>query len=188
LRHHLSLDIGGMTLGMRSRSAKELSNDETQVHRRFDRGTDRAQPGQLRPKSGSYSRGCRRHPPPRGANNHQGGPVVPISPTQVTVENKTLSGTQMQPPLGDEWAESLKLAMQDLAQRLGVSVDGVTVAAVIGQEFSADAFYCRATKERIARDDPPAVITGFSILLHVSGRRYEYHASGQTVLFCRPLP
>jgi hypothetical protein len=104
------------------------------------------------------------------------------------VENKTLSGTQMQPPLGDEWAESLKLAMQDLAQRLGVSVDGVTVAAVIGQEFSADAFYCRATKERIARDDPPAVITGFSILLHVSGRRYEYHASGQTVLFCRPLP
>jgi len=119
---------------------------------------------------------------------HQGGPVVPISATQVTVENEAQSGTQVQPPFDDESSESVILAKQDLAQRLGVSVDGITVAAVIGQEFSTDAFYCRATKERIPKDDPPAVTSGFIILLNVSGRRYEYHASGQTVLFCRPLP
>ena len=118
----------------------------------------------------------------------QGEPVFPISPTPITVKSKTLSGTRVQLPFGDESSESVKLAKQDLAQRLGVSVDGVTVAAVIGQEFSTDAFYCRATKDRIAKDEPPASITGFIILLHAAGRRYEYHASGPTVLFCRPLP
>ena len=119
---------------------------------------------------------------------HHAGPAVPISSAQVIVENRTLSGTPMQPPFADDSTESARWARQDLARRLGVSVDGVTVAAVIGQEFSSDAFYCRVTKDRIANTDPPAVITGFSILLHASGRRYEYHASGQTVLFCRPLP
>ena len=116
------------------------------------------------------------------------GPAVPISPTQLMAENSTLGGTQVQVPSGDEWSESVELARQDLAHRLGVPVDGVTAAAVIGQEFSTDAFYCRTKKDRIAKDEPPAVITGFIILLHVSGRRYEYHASGPTVLFCRPLP
>ena len=119
---------------------------------------------------------------------YHAGTTVPISSTPVTLENKTLSGTPLQPPFVDESSESVKWASQDLAQRLGVSADGVTVDAVIGQEFSTDAFYCRVTKERIAKTDPPADITGFSILLHASGRRYEYHASGQTVLFCRPLP
>lgn len=114
--------------------------------------------------------------------------VVPISPTQVITENKAMSGTQVQPPLGDESTENIKLARQDLAQKLGVSVDSVTVAAVIGQEFSTDAFNCRTSKERIAKEEAPATISGLSILLSASGRRYEYHASGQTVIFCRPLP
>jgi hypothetical protein len=62
------------------------------------------------------------------------------------------------------------------------------VAAVIGQEFSTDAFNCRTAKERIAKEDPPQVVSGQSILLSALGRRYEYHASDQTVIFCRPLP
>jgi hypothetical protein len=110
-----------------------------------------------------------------------------ISPTQVIMENNDINGTQVQPPLGDEITEYVKWAKQDLARKLGIAVDGITVAAVIGQEFSADAFHCRTTKERIAREDPPVVISGFIILLSTSGRRYEYHASGQTELFCRPL-
>ena len=108
--------------------------------------------------------------------------------TQVSTPNTALSGTPMQPPFAEDSSESVKLAKQDLAQRLGVSVDRVTATAVIGQEFSTDSFNCRTTKDRIAKDEPPASITGFTILLHVSGRRYEYHASGPTVLFCRPLP
>ncbi len=81
----------------------------------------------------------------------------------------------------------VRLAKKDLGKRLSVSVDSITVVAVIGQEFSSDAFYCRATKERIARDPAPEVMSGESILLSAAGRRYEYHASGQTVIFCRPL-
>ena len=110
-----------------------------------------------------------------------------ISPTQVIVENNDMQETEVQPPLGDEITENVKWAKQDLARRLGIAVESITAAAVIGQEFSSDAFYCRTTKERIAREDPPVVISGFIILLSTSGRRYEYHASGQTELFCRPL-
>jgi hypothetical protein len=86
-----------------------------------------------------------------------------------------------------ESTERVKLAREDLARRLRVSVDSITVVVVIGQEFSTDAFYCRKTKDRIAKDAPPEVISGESILLSASGRRYEYHASGQTIVFCRPL-
>ena len=121
------------------------------------------------------------------------GPRVALSPgdpgTIIPPQTPaTLSPVVGLTPFRDESSASVEYARQDLAQRLGVSVDTVTVAAVIGQEYSTDAFYCRATKDRIAKDDPPAVIAGFTILLHVSGRRYEYHASGPNVLFCRPLP
>jgi len=95
---------------------------------------------------------------------------------------------QVQPLLGDQSTGSVKLAKQDLAQRLGVSVNSVRVAAVIGQEFSTEAFNCRATKERIAKEESSQVVSGLSILLSAAGCQYEYHASGQTVIFCRPLP
>jgi hypothetical protein len=96
-------------------------------------------------------------------------------------------GPQVQLPFGEESTESVKLAKQDLVKRLGVSLDGITVLAIIGEEFTTNAFYCRMTKDRIAKDNPPALISGFSILLSASGRRYEYHASGQTVVFCKLL-
>jgi hypothetical protein len=82
----------------------------------------------------------------------------------------------------------IEQARQDLAKKLGVPVDHVTVAGVIGNDFSNDAFYCLKGTERIARDDNMATISGQSILLYVAGRRYEYHASDQNVIFCRPLP
>jgi hypothetical protein len=110
-----------------------------------------------------------------------------ISPTRVIMENHDMQETQVQHPLVDEITGYVTWAKQDLARRLGIAVDGITVAAVIGQEFSSDAFHCRTTKERIAREADPVVISGFVILLSTSGRRYEYHASGQTELFCRPL-
>jgi hypothetical protein len=93
-----------------------------------------------------------------------------------------------QPLSGGESTESARLAREDLARRLGVSADSITIGAVIGQEFSTDAFNCRTSKERIAKEESLQVVSGQSILLSALGRRYEYHASGQTVIFCRPLP
>ena len=115
--------------------------------------------------------------------------AVPIAPREVIAEENPMpSGTPIPPPLDSGLQQFVRQAQEDLARRLGVSVESITIGAVIGQEFSTDAFYCRATKERIAKDESPAVMSGWSILLSVSGRRYEYHASGPTVVFCRPLP
>jgi hypothetical protein len=84
-------------------------------------------------------------------------------------------------------ADAIARAKLDLAQRLGVSVETITVSLVIGGEFSNEAFYCQAAKERTARDVSPVVIMGQRILLTAGGRKYEYHASDQQVIFCRQL-
>ena len=84
-------------------------------------------------------------------------------------------------------AEAIELARADLAQRLGLSVDGISVAAVVRQEFPPNAFYCRKAKERVARDASPDSLTGQTILLSAAGHTYEYHASDQTVVFCRQV-
>jgi hypothetical protein len=108
-------------------------------------------------------------------------------PPQEPEKNATPMTQPIKPilPAGMEFL--IEKAKQDLSQRLGVSVNGITVSTVIGEEFTTNAFYCRATKDRIANDESPAVISGFSFLLRVSGRRYEYHASEQTIIFCRAL-
>jgi len=116
--------------------------------------------------------------------------VVPITRTRAggREEKPILSGVPIPTPPDFQLQQNVTLAKEDLAQRLGVSVDSITVGAVIGQEFSTDAFNCRTSKERIAKEESPSVVSGQTILLSASGRRYEYHASGQTVIFCRPLP
>ena len=92
---------------------------------------------------------------------------------------------QVRPVSGIGSTDTVDLARADLAQRLGVALETVSVTAVLRQEFSADAFYCRTTKARVARDEPPAVVVGTVILLDAAGRRYEYHASDEIVIFCR---
>lgn len=112
-----------------------------------------------------------------------------ISPTQNITTNIPIVETPVVLPAFAEAArESVEFARQNLAARLGLPVDSISVAAVIGQEFTPNAFYCRVTKDRIAKDDTPEIISGWSILLGAAGRRYEYHASGQTVIFCQPVP
>jgi hypothetical protein len=91
----------------------------------------------------------------------------------------------VRPVPGAGSTETVELARADLAQRLGVSPETISVAVVLRQEFSADGFYCRTTKARVARDESPAVVAGTVILLDAAGRRYEYHASDEIVLFCR---
>jgi len=81
----------------------------------------------------------------------------------------------------------IEKAKEDLAQRRGVSVENIKVVAVISQEFSIDAFYCHATKDRIAKEESQQVLLGQSILLSALGSRYEYHANEQMVIFCQPL-
>jgi len=116
--------------------------------------------------------------------------AVPTTRTQSgnTREPPIMSSVPISIPLEPALQQVVTQAREDLARRLGVPVESVTVAAVVGQEFSTDTFYCRTSKDRIAKEESPQVISGQSILLSASARRYEYHANGQTVIFCRPLP
>ena len=112
-------------------------------------------------------------------------PVGAVAPPPAVTQENPMSGT---PTLfGDISMESVDTARQDLARKLQVALDQVTVQSVIGQDFSVNAFYCRSAKDRIAKDDAPAAMSGFTILLSAAGGRYEYHASGPTVVFCRPV-
>ncbi len=110
------------------------------------------------------------------------------APPDAGQDKSSLGGSPGPLPFDPALQPAVTQAEQDLAQRLRLPVDGIRVIAVVVQEFSTEAFYCRTTKERIAKEVPSEVMSGESILLSASGRRYEYHASGQTVVFCRPLP
>jgi hypothetical protein len=107
------------------------------------------------------------------------------SPVQGTQEAGTATIQPTGPSVPSGMEAQVETARHDLAQMLKIPVESVTVSAVIGQEFSPQAFQCGKTTERIAKDPPPESISGFSILLMVKGKRYEYHASEKTVVFCR---
>ena len=118
-------------------------------------------------------------------------------PTAVTI-TRTQPDSRREPPIMSSGSISIPLesasqqvvtqARKDLARRLRVPVDSITVDAFVGREFSTDAFYCRMSKDRISKDESPQGMSGQSILLSASAHRYEYHASGPIVIFCRPLP
>jgi hypothetical protein len=84
--------------------------------------------------------------------------------------------------------EVVEKAKADLAKKLGIPANEITLVLVIGQEFTPDGFYCRTIKGKISKEEPTVVISGEAILLKAQARRYEYHADGQAVTFCRQLP
>lgn len=101
---------------------------------------------------------------------NQIGPPVDVTPVPLL---KTISDP------------SVSRAREDLAQRLGLSIDEISVISALRMEFSAQAFYCQTVKERISRDAPVEVIEGQVILLAAGGGKYEYHANDTEVIFCR---
>lgn len=111
--------------------------------------------------------------------------TTPTLPTQALQKDYTPTSQYSQLPASTGSDFFIEEAKEDLAQRLGVSIDSITVVITIGQEFSSEAFHCKVSKERIARDESPDVIAGMTILLQSAGHRYEYHASNRTVIFCR---
>jgi uncharacterized cupin superfamily protein len=115
------------------------------------------------------------------------GTAVPISATRRAAQEETVLASPDMTLQKGESTETVKLAKQDLADRLGIPVNNIAVVAVIRQRFPADSFQCRVTKARIAKDESPHVLSGESILLSAEGRKYEYRASGQTVIFCQEL-
>jgi hypothetical protein len=108
--------------------------------------------------------------------------------TYHTDNQQTVVYCEIEKALQDaESSETVNLAKEDLAQRLGISIDRITLIAVIGMEFPSNAFNCQTSKERAPKEEPLYLIIGETILLSAAGHKYEYHASGETVVFCRQL-
>jgi hypothetical protein len=120
----------------------------------------------------------------------------PVVRTALPVENSSLDLTPSlktgEPDLKEAslqtQTETVASARKDLAQRLGISVGEISILSVINQEYSSDAFYCRTTKGRIAKNETALLISGETILLQAHGIHYEYHANDPLVFYCRQLP
>ncbi|MGA9349783.1 MAG: hypothetical protein WBW48_13395 [Anaerolineae bacterium] len=78
--------------------------------------------------------------------------------------------------------KAIASAREDLAKRLGIPVEEVTVVSVVGDEFPASNLGCPCPK---CPERPiPAIVTGQRITMAAQGKNYEYHARGNMVVFC----
>ncbi len=89
------------------------------------------------------------------------------------------------PGLNVETEPIAQKAQADLANRLNRPVTDVAVQAVIGNQFSQQAFFCNQTsKERTSKEVPLETIQGYTVVLKVGDKSYQYHASANQTVFC----
>lgn len=90
------------------------------------------------------------------------------------------------PPPSPKLAELVEQAKADLAVRLSVTVDQITLVDAKAVTWSDSSLGC--PKPGMAYME--VLIPGFLILLDVDGRAYEYHAGGDGHVFlcASPIP
>jgi hypothetical protein len=137
----------------------------------------------------------------------QSGEIAPLAPSPTSLEQlvKTEPGQPTETPMiepapADSGGpvqlmmpasrdvvddELVSRAKADLAGRLGIPPDQVTLISVVNMEFTAQAFFCQTVKERITRDVPAEIISGQIILLAAGGEKYEYHVDENNLILCR---
>lgn len=71
-------------------------------------------------------------------------------------------------------------ARLDLARRLGVSVDDVTVVSVEAVRWTDAALGCPEPGKVYAQ----VLVDGYRLVLDCAGRRYEYRSDGRRVRLC----
>jgi hypothetical protein len=80
--------------------------------------------------------------------------------------------------------DPVDLARADLAQRLGVELDSITVVHVQADEFPASNLGCPGKEIKPI----PAIVSGIEIVLAEGGRHHIYRARRQTIVYCGPQP
>jgi hypothetical protein len=73
-------------------------------------------------------------------------------------------------------------AILDLASRLGISSDRITIERVESDEFPAGGLGC--TQSGQPQRAIPAIISGQRIILRAADKTYEYRASGTELVYC----
>jgi hypothetical protein len=106
-------------------------------------------------------------------------PVSPISPVN-TPDNTMTSASDAELPAGSE--QAVEAAVNDLADRTGLSPDLITVVSVEATEWSDASLGCPQEGMMYAQ----VITPGFLIILEADGEQYEYHTN-QTdgVMLCQ---
>lgn len=74
------------------------------------------------------------------------------------------------------------LALADLAAKLGVTPDAITVKSVEPVEWPDASLGCPQPGMMYAQ----VITPGYRIVLEVNGQSYEYHAGSGTIVRCKP--
>jgi hypothetical protein len=83
------------------------------------------------------------------------------------------------PPAGAQ--EVVRLAKEDLAQRLGVAVDQIQLVSVEAVDWSDTSLGCPQPGMMYAQ----VITPGYRVILGAGGERYEYHTdTGRFVVLC----
>jgi hypothetical protein len=100
------------------------------------------------------------------------------APAGATPESAT-GGTEVTPP--PEAQDVVRLAKEDLAQRLGVAVDQIGLVSVEAVEWSDTSLGCPQPGMMYAQ----VITPGYRVVLEAGGQRYEYHTdTGRFVVLC----
>lgn len=85
-------------------------------------------------------------------------------------------------PIPQEAEPQVAHAKQDLAQRLGVSVDSITVREVEEVEWRDSSLGCPEPGKAYLQ----VITPGYKIILEAQGKSYEYHTDrGKNVVLCQ---
>ena len=105
-------------------------------------------------------------------------PLVPtvVRPTWTAIASPTST------PSAPGRSNVAALATRDLARRLGIAVDGISVESVESDEFPADNLGCLLPGQ--TPRPIPAIVSGQRIMLRAGGKLYEYRVRGTEVVYC----
>jgi hypothetical protein len=91
----------------------------------------------------------------------------------------TLAATEVEPPAKAE--QAIRLAREELAQRLGLAPEAIRLVSVKAVEWSDASLGCPQPGMMYAQ----VITPGFRVMLEVEGEMHEYHTdTGRLVVLC----
>jgi hypothetical protein len=109
--------------------------------------------------------------------------VPAASPTPTRTATPTAAAQRVGlTPIAPGEQLAVNLARADLAQRLQVAEDAITVLSIEAAELGQPNLGCPTTTD----DGPtiPGLVLGFIVHLEYQGQPYEYRASGRRLAYC----
>ncbi|HEC34121.1 MAG TPA: hypothetical protein ENI37_05325 [Chloroflexi bacterium] len=116
--------------------------------------------------------------------------IRPTTPTPVYIspiptQSPALMPSTLPPAPGEP---AVARAVADLAARLDVDPDAVTVVRISADDFPAQNLGCPSPGGKGPEPVQPAFVTGQEIVLRVGEQQYVYRAHGGSVVFCWEVP